>query len=118
MAKKIYKIGGVEIKSPPNGIEIEKYNVTNSGRTADAAMKIEFIAKKRKFILFYPVISTKEVKLIESLIDTKNMFFDFEYVEDGVQKRAVVYTGPLKKTPAWNDDVWYWKDFEVHLIEQ
>lgn len=118
MAKVTYKIGGTIIKSPPNGISIEKHNVTNAARTADAAMKMELIAKKRKFILFYPVISTPEVNLIESLIDTSNMFFDFEYEEDNVKKRAVVYTGPLTKTPAWKDAIWYWKDYEVHLIEQ
>lgn len=118
MAKVLYKINGVTIKSPPNGIEIEKYNLTKAERTADGKMKMELIAKKRKFILKYPVISTQEVNLIEKLIDSNEMFFNFEYEEDNVKKNARVYTGGLKKLPAWRDSVWYWQDYEVHLIEQ
>jgi len=113
-----YYINGVQIKSPPMNISIEKYNITNAGRTADGNMKMDFIAQKRKFILNYPVISTQEVELIESLIYTPNLFFEFTYTEDNIVKSATVYTGALKKIPAWHDYVWYWKDYEVHLIEQ
>lgn len=119
MAKGVYRISGVAIKAPPMGISIEKYNITNAARSADGKMKMDLIAKKRKFILKYEALSSQEVNLIESLVDSDAMFFDFEYPEDGVQKRATVYNGPIKKEPAWSDDwVWYWKDYELHLIEQ
>lgn len=115
----VYKISGVVIKAPPMGVEIEKYNITNAARSADAKMKMDLIAKKRKFILKYDALDMHQVALIESLVDSNAMFFDFEYPEDGVQKRAIVYNGPIKKIPAWKDSwVWYWKDYELHLIEQ
>lgn len=119
MAKLTYKINGTVIKSPPIPCDIEKYNITNAGRTGDGQMKLELIAKKRKFILRYPVMSAPEKKVIESLIDSSSLFFNFEYIEDNIKKSAKCYVGAMKWTPAWHDHgYWYWRDIELSFIEQ
>jgi len=115
------KINGVKIKEPPpGGFSISHYNLTKSGRVSSGKMTMELVAKKRKFFFKYPVISAVDKNLIMSLIDGTDMFFTLEYIEDGVQKSAVVYVGEIKREGfrAGGLSGWYWKNFEFDLIEQ
>lgn len=114
-----FYIDDIQIKSPPIPMRIEKYTITKAGRTADATMQMELIARKRKFILSYPVMTHREKKIIEDIIwDNTKMFFEFKYTEDFVEKTATVYAGDLIWTPARNGGIIYYKDCAVHLIER
>lgn len=115
----VYKISGDKIKSPPIPGEIETYNVTYSGRTADGNMKLEFIAKKRKLIIRYPAISGEDMRQLEKLLYDGPLFFEVEFPDGNGQQTMTAYVGALKKIPARHDNgVWHWKDLEISLIEQ
>lgn len=111
------KLNGVIIKSPAD-FRIERYNITKAGRVASGDMKMELIAKKRKFLFSYAVLSGKEFQKILEQIDGEQMFFDLEYVENGEIKTAKVYVGAITQRKFRTDGVWYWKDVSFDLIEQ
>lgn len=115
------KINGVKIKEPPvGGFSISHYNLTKSGRVSSGKMTMELVAKKRKFFFKYPVISAADKKVIMDIIDGTDMFMNFEYIEDGVHKSAIVYVGEISNEGfrAGGLSGWYWKNFEFNLIEQ
>ena len=111
------KVNGVIIKSP-HEFSIERYNLTKAGRVASGDMKMELIAKKRKFPFRYKVISGKDFQNILNQIDTEQVFFDLEYVENNVVKTARVYSGAITAKKFRTDGGWYWKDLSFDLIEQ
>jgi hypothetical protein len=116
------KLNGVVIKQPKNeDFHMNTYNLTKSGRVASGKMKMDLIAKKRKFEFTYPVISAGDFQAIIAIIDSSEMFFSIEYTDtnDGVVKSATVYVGEINKVPFRTDQFgWYWKDVKFNLIEQ
>lgn len=113
----MYKLNNTKIKTPPD-FEIEHYNITKADRNAEGDMIMELVAKKRKFILSYPVLSAKELGEILGEIDTANVFFTFEYPDNGQVKTATVYTGPIRRRRFRTDQGWYWRDVTFNLIER
>ncbi len=115
----MFKINGRRIKSPMmDNFEIEHYNITKADRNAEGEMIMEFIAKKRKFLITYPIISKQEIEIIMNEIDTNKMFFRFEYPDNGDIKVATVYAGPIRRTRHRSHMGWYWKDVSFNLIER
>ena len=115
-----FTIGGVAIKNP-SAFKIERYNVTNMERLADAKMVGDLIAKKRKFYFTYDAISGYDLDVIlEAIWETNELFFTLEYVENGVSKSAVVYAGsiPTELHKAGRTSNWVWKNVTFNLIEQ
>ena len=115
-----FTIGGVAIKNP-SAFKIERYNVTNMERLADAKMVGDLIAKKRKFYFTYDAISGYDLDVIlEAIWETNELFFTLEYVENGVSKSAVVYAGsiPTELHKAGRTTNWVWKNVTFNLIEQ
>ena len=111
------KVDGQKIKSPTSFV-VERFNITKSGRVTSGAMVMDLIAKKRKFLLRYTVMSGKELNTILSLIDGNNMFFTLSYVENGTAKSAICYAGHVPTELFRTDGVWYWKNVNFDLIER
>jgi hypothetical protein len=111
-------IGGVPVKEPPGGLQIEKYNLTKSGRVATGKMTLEIIAKKRKFNFEYEIMSGADLERLSAIVDGPNGFFSFQYEENGVQKTATVYGGAIKARKFRSVSGFYWKDISFSLIEQ
>lgn len=117
------KINGIKVKTPMEQ-SIEHYNITNSDRTASGLMIMEFIAKKTKLILKWPVLKGADLRQIRDLIDTTEMFFDVTYFdEDGVEHTITAYMGnqtydKYRISAQHPNAGWYWKDVEIHLIER
>ena len=118
------KINGTKIKSPkPGGFTINRYNLTEAGRTADGTMHMDLIAKKREFNFNYEVISSKELdKILDLIWEPNEVFFTLEYVENGKRRTAAVYPGAIPTEYYRGGDnvssVWYWRGIEFNLIEQ
>lgn len=115
-----FTVNGVAIKNP-SGFKIERYNVTNMERLADAKMVGDLIAKKRKFYFTYDSISGYDLDVIlEAIWETNALFFPITYVENGVSKSATVYTGsiPTDLHKAGRTTNWTWKNVAFNLIEQ
>jgi hypothetical protein len=81
-------------------------------------MVMDLVAKKRKFVFEYSVISGPDLDIILNLIDTTAMFFTLEYVENDVTKTATVYGGEITARRFRTDSGWFWKDVKFNLIEQ
>jgi hypothetical protein len=114
----LIQLGGQTIKNPTS-LDLEDYNITKAGRTADATMQIDFIAAKRKFLLKYDVLSGAEYAIIKSIIRTSTMFFNISYMDNDEQMTAEVYVGAIKRTTFRNDTgAIYFKDVTFDLIER
>lgn len=115
-----FTINGVGVKNP-SSFKIERYNVTDMKRLANADMVGDLIAKKRKFYFTYEAISGDDLdKILEAIWETNELFFPFEYLENGVAKTATVYVGsiPSDLHKAGRTSNWVWKNVTFNLIER
>lgn len=115
-----FTLNGRAIKNPST-FRIERYNVTNMERLANAMMVGDLIAKKRKFYFTYDAITAKELNnILEAIWETTALFYPLVYIENGVQKTATVYSGsiPTDLHKAGRGDNWVWKNVTFNLIEQ
>lgn len=113
-----FKINGTIIKAP-HEFTIERYNLTKAGRAASGTMYMDLIAKKRRFVLRYEVLSSTQLQHILNLIDTNNMFFTFAYEEDGTAKTATCYVGAIPSLlHRKGTGIWYWKNVSFNVIER
>lgn len=115
-----FTVNGRAIKNPST-FKIERYNVTNMERLADASMVGDLIAKKRKFYFTYEAITGEDLdNILEAIWETDELFFPLEYLENGVSKTATVYVGsiPTELHRAGRTTNWVWKGVTFNLIEQ
>ena len=118
-----FKIDGVAIKTPST-FDMSYYTLTQSNRVANGDMVMDFVANKRKFNFKYNAITSTELnKIIEllwtQLSTTRMCFHDFEYLDDGIWKSAVVYAGSIPKALHRADgQIWVWKNVSFGLIER
>ena len=115
-----FTVNNIPIKNPTS-FKIERYNVTNMERLADATMVGDLIAKKRKFYFKYDAISGDDLDtVLEAIWDSTTLFFTLEYLENGVSKTATVYVGsiPTDLHRAGRTTNWVWKNVNFNLIEQ
>lgn len=116
-------INGVPIKTPST-FDMSYYTLTQSLRTADGNMQMEFVANKRKFNFKYTAITSDALNIIidelwTKLETTRQCFHTFEYIDDGVKKSAIVYAGSIPKNLHRADGkIWTWKDVSFGLIEK
>lgn len=118
MAKQLIQVDGVTIKTPPDDIGIESYNLTKSGRVVSGLMMLDIIARKRKFTFSYPILSSTQMQVILDRIDGGLNFMTLSYVDANVTKTATVYAGAIKKRKARSGNIWYYKDVSFDLIER
>ena len=114
-----FTLNGRGIKNP-SSFKIERYNVTNLERLADATMVGDLIAKKRKFYFTYAAIKGGDLdNILEAIWETNELFFKLGYMENGVKKTATVYSGsiPTELHSAKSTD-WVWKNVTFDLIER
>ena len=115
-----FTIDSTAIKNPTT-FKIERYNVTNLERLADATMAGDLIAKKRKFYFTYEAISGEDLDtILDAIWNTTSLFFTLNFVENGVAGSATVYSGsiPSELHRAGATTNWVWKNVTFNLIEQ
>jgi hypothetical protein len=115
-----FVINGRGIKNPSQ-FKIERFNITNMERLANAEMVGDIIAKKRKFYFTYDAIDSSDLNVILSAIwDSDDLFFPLEYIENGVSKSAIVYVGsiPTELHRVTSNNHWVWKNVTFNLIEK
>ena len=120
MAYGNFSINGRAIKNP-SSFKIERYNVTNMSRLANAEMVGDLIAKKRKFYFTYEAITAQELDIILSAIwSTNSIFYPLNYIENGISKTVKVYSGsiPAELHHAGKGSNWVWKNVTFNLIEK
>ena len=115
-----FVVNGKAIKNP-SSFKIERFNITNMERLADATMVGYLIAKKRKFYFAYDAITGEDLdNILEAIWESNTLFFELKYPENGVQKTAQVYVGaiPTDLHRAGKTTNWVWKGVNFNLIEQ
>jgi len=114
----MFRIGTITIKNPSN-FKIERYNVTNMERRADAYMVGDLIAKKLKYYFTYDVISGSDLDtILEAIWEPNELFFDLTYTYNGIEKTDEVYVGsiPTELHKAGLTSNWVWKNVTFNLI--
>ena len=116
----VITLAGQTIKQPkPGDFGIEKYKLTQAGRTIDGTMHMDLVAKKKKFTLKYDILKGADLKTIADIVDGDTMFFAITYYDNnGTAQSKTVYSGALKYTNNRSNQGWYWTDIQVDLIEQ
>lgn len=114
-----FKINGKDIKNPSD-FKLERYNVTNMERLANAEMVGDLIAKKLKFYFTYDAITASDLdNILDAIWETNKIFFDFEYTYQGKKKTAKVYSGSIPaELHSAKSKEWVWKNVTFNLIEK
>lgn len=115
--KRQVKLDGTTIKSP-HFWTIERYKITEATRVATGDMKMDFKAKKRKFLLEYTSMSGSEYDQIMAILDTPKVFFNLEYTINGRWESAVVYVGAIRGREVRSHMGSVWADVTFNLIER
>lgn len=114
-------ISGQKVKTP-HEVTIERYNLTKAGRTADGMMHMDLIAKKRRLVVEYEVITEAELKHLLSIIDGSNVFFTVQYQEGQETKSMTCYAGMIPSRVYRREEKrygqWIWTDISFNLIER
>lgn len=114
-----FAVNGRAIKNP-SAFKIERYNVTNMERLANAKMVGDLIAQKLKFYFTYEAITASDLdNILEAIWESKKIFFPLKYVENGKAKSAMVYVGSIPtELHSAKSKEWVWKNVTFNLIEQ
>ena len=114
-----FAVNGRAIKNPST-FKIERYNVTNMERLANAKMVGDLIAQKLKFYFTYEAITASDLdNILEAIWESKKIFFPLKYVENGKAKSAIVYVGSIPtELHSAKSKEWVWKNVTFNLIEQ
>lgn len=114
-----FAVNGRAIKNPST-FKIERYNVTNMERLANAKMVGDLIAQKLKFYFTYEAITASDLdNILEAIWESKKIFFPLKYVENGKAKSATVYVGSIPtELHSAKSKEWVWKNVTFNLIEQ
>lgn len=81
-------------------------------------MRMDLIAKKRKLMLEYEIISASDMNTILRLIDTNQMFFNVEYEVPEGKGSMICYVGEIPSDYFRRRSGWYWRNVSFSLIEQ
>lgn len=114
-----FLINGVGIKNP-SAFKIERYNVTNLERLANAEMAGDLIAKKLKFYFTYDAITGDEFNtILEAIWAPTDLFFTLTYPENGEVKTATVYVGSIpSELYRVTGSNWVWRNVTFNLIQK
>lgn len=114
-----FAVNGIEIKNP-SAFRIERFNVTNMERLANASMAGDLIAKKLKFYFTYEAITASDLdKILEAIWNTDKIFYKLDYEYQGEQRSATVYSGSIPtELHSAKSKEWVWKNVTFNLIEQ
>lgn len=114
-----FTINGRGIKNPST-FKIERYNVTNMERLANADMAGDLIAKKLKFYFTYDAVTAADLdNILEAIWDTNSIFFELGYDYQGQQRTAIVYSGSIPtELHSAKSAEWVWKNVTFNLIEK
>lgn len=114
-----FTVNGRAIKNPST-FKLERYNVTNMERLANADMVGDLIAKKLKFYFTYDAITAEELdNILEAIWDTNKIFYPIEYTYQGQKRSAIVYSGSIPtELHSAKSKEWVWKNVTFNLIEK
>lgn len=114
-----FTVNGRGIKNP-SSFKLERYNVTNMERLANADMVGDLIAKKIKLYYTYDAITASDLdNILEAIWDTDKLFFPVTYVYQGEERTATVYVGSIpSELHSAKSKEWVWKNVTFNLIEK
>lgn len=114
---KNFYLDGKKIKTPTD-FDFEHYKLSKSGRVASGRMVMDIVAKKRKFLFRYSVLSGPQLQAIMDILDSDKAFYELSYPWNGKRETAIVYPGAIKGKRFRTDGIWYWTNVSFDLIEQ
>jgi len=116
----VFRIAGVQVKTPALPLKFGRFNLTKSNRVASGKMKMEIIRKNvRRIDVTWKMLEDSEFKKILDLIDANEPFFTLEYPDVGGQKTMRCYRGDINYS-MWfiKNGIRYWEEVSIPFIEQ
>jgi len=112
------KIAVVSVKAPSE-VNIGRFDLTKSSRTASGKMVMEIIATKRRVDVVWKMLKDSELQQILDLITANKPFFPLSYPDVGGTKTMTCYAGDIT-TSLWHtkNGVRYWEEVSIGFIEQ
>ena len=114
-----FTVNGRAIKNP-SAFKVERYNVTNMERLANADMVGDLIAKKLKFYFTYDAITASDLdNILDAIWESDTLFFPIEYNYQGEQRTAIAYVGSIPtELHSAKSAEWVWKNVTFNLIQK
>ena len=114
-----FTVNGRVIKNPST-FKLERYNVSNMERLANAEMVGDLIAKKLKFYYTYDAITASDLdNILEAIWDHDKLFFPITYNYQGQSRSATVYVGSIPaELHSAKSKEWVWRNVTFNLIEK
>lgn len=103
----------------PSNIEVGRFTLSKSGRTASGLMTMEIIARKRSITITYSHLSDSALKSILNQLESA-AFHTLTYPDpqDG-EATLTVYVGDVAYKPFRRiNGEWYWQEVSIPLIER
>jgi len=112
------KIAGVSVKAPSE-VNIGRFDLSKSGRTASGKMVMDIIATKRRVDVVWKMLPDDELQKIIDTITANKPFFSLEYPDAGGTQTMTCYAGDII-TSLWHtkNGVRYWEEVSIAFIEQ
>lgn len=116
----VFKIAGVQVKTPCLPLTFGRFNITKSKRAASGKMKMEIIRKNvRRIDATWKMIEDTELQRILDLIDANEPIFEVEYPDVGGQVTKRFYRGDISYS-MWftKNGIRYWEEVTIPFIEE
>lgn len=111
-------LNGVALPNPGN-IEVGRFNLTKSGRTASGLMTMEIIARKQSVTITYSHLPDSDLKAILDQLESRT-FHTLTYPDPQAGAATLtVYAGDVAYKPFRKiGGAWWWKEIVIPLIER
>ncbi len=111
-------LNGVQLPNP-SAVEVGRFNLSKSGRSASGLMNMEIIAKKRTVAIRFSHLADSDLRMILDQLDSRT-FHTLTYTDPQAGPTTItVYVGDVAYKP-WRrvNESWWWSDVSVPLIER
>ena len=103
----------------PSEVNIGRFDLSKSSRTASGKMVMDIIATKRRVDVVWKMLPDDELQKIIDTITANKPFFSLEYPDAGGTQTMTCYAGDII-TSLWHtkNGVRYWEEVSLAFIEQ
>mgnify|MGYP001478829875 CR=1 FL=1 len=111
-------IAGTKVANPAE-VQVGRFDLTKSDRTASGKMVMEIIATKLRVDVTWKMLKDSDLKTIIDIITVHKPFFSLAYPDAGGTQSMTCYAGDIV-AGLWHTvgSIRYWEEVQIAFIEQ